>query len=167
MLAGDRAAAARRARGGDVLFRRAQRWVLLAGQLPLAIAGDGLFPRAFGRLSARGVPARGIVIGSVLSTILIAMNYSREPRRALHVHHPARDAQHADSLRLLRARRVPDPDGPDGTRSRANLGGSIAAALAFGYALWAIAGAGADVVYWGFLLLIAGLPVYVWGPRRR
>src|SRR4029453_9157232 len=33
--------------------------------------------------------------------------------------------------------------------------------LAFAYSLWAIAGAGADVVYWGFLLLIAGLPVYV------
>ena len=33
---------------------------------------------------------------------------------------------------------------------------------AFAYALWAIGGAGADVVYWGFLLLMAGLPVYVW-----
>jgi basic amino acid/polyamine antiporter, APA family len=35
------------------------------------------------------------------------------------------------------------------------------AALAFAYSLLAIAGAGAEVVYWGFLLLIAGLPVYV------
>jgi len=39
-------------------------------------------------------------------------------------------------------------------------------ALAFVYSLWAISGAGADVVYWGFLLLMAGLPVYVWVIRK-
>ena len=35
------------------------------------------------------------------------------------------------------------------------------AAIAFAYSLWAVAGAGAETVYWGFLLLMAGLPVYV------
>jgi len=35
------------------------------------------------------------------------------------------------------------------------------AAIAFAYSLWAMAGAGAEAVYWGFLLLMAGLPVYV------
>jgi hypothetical protein len=30
-----------------------------------------------------------------------------------------------------------------------------------------IGGAGADVVYWGFLLLLSGLPVYVWVVRHR
>jgi len=39
-------------------------------------------------------------------------------------------------------------------------------ALAFLYSLWAISGAGADVVYWGFLLLMAGLPVYVGVVRK-
>ena len=34
-------------------------------------------------------------------------------------------------------------------------------ALAFLYALWAIAGAGHEIVYWGFLLLLAGIPVYI------
>jgi amino acid transporter len=29
------------------------------------------------------------------------------------------------------------------------------------YSLWAIYGAGADVVYYGFLLLLAGVPVFV------
>jgi APA family basic amino acid/polyamine antiporter len=48
---------------------------------------------------------------------------------------------------------------------RQPLGPSIVAALAFAYSLWAIGGAGAEVVYWGFLLLIAGLPVYVWVVR--
>jgi APA family basic amino acid/polyamine antiporter len=34
--------------------------------------------------------------------------------------------------------------------------------MAFGYSLWAIAGAGYEVVFKGFLLLLAGIPVYVW-----
>ena len=37
----------------------------------------------------------------------------------------------------------------------------VIAAIAFAYALWAIYGAGADVVYYGFLLLVGGVPVYV------
>jgi len=36
------------------------------------------------------------------------------------------------------------------------------AAIGFLYSLWAIAGAGQETVYWGFLLLMAGLPFYVW-----
>ena len=39
---------------------------------------------------------------------------------------------------------------------------ALVALLAFGYSLWAIAGAGYEVVFKGFLLLLAGIPVYVW-----
>jgi len=39
---------------------------------------------------------------------------------------------------------------------------AVIALLAFGYSLWAIAGAGYEVVFKGFLLLLAGIPVYVW-----
>ena len=38
--------------------------------------------------------------------------------------------------------------------------------LAFVYSLWTIAGSGRDTVYWGFLLLMAGVPVYVWNKWR-
>ena len=36
------------------------------------------------------------------------------------------------------------------------------AAAGFLYSAWAIYGAGADTVFYGFLLLVAGIPVYVW-----
>jgi APA family basic amino acid/polyamine antiporter len=39
---------------------------------------------------------------------------------------------------------------------------ALVALLAFGYSLWAIAGAGYEVVFKGFLLLLAGIPIYVW-----
>ena len=52
----------------------------------------------------------------------------------------------------------------------ARLRGAVTiAVLAFVYSLWAIGGSGRDTVYWGFLLLMAGIPVYVWivWSRRR
>lgn len=45
------------------------------------------------------------------------------------------------------------------------IGTAVIASLAFLYSLWAIGGAGIDAVYWGFLLLLAGLPVYIWVVR--
>jgi amino acid transporter len=39
--------------------------------------------------------------------------------------------------------------------------------LAFLYSFVAIVGAGQETVYWGFLPLIAGVPVYVWINSRR
>ena len=44
---------------------------------------------------------------------------------------------------------------------------AILSLAAFGYSLWAIAGAGPEIVYWGFLLLMSGVPVYVWVQRNQ
>ena len=44
---------------------------------------------------------------------------------------------------------------------------AVVSAVAFGYALAAVAGAGADTVYYGFLMLLAGLPLLVWVRRGR
>jgi len=32
----------------------------------------------------------------------------------------------------------------------------------FVYALWAIGGSGRDAVFWGIILILAGMPFYVW-----
>jgi APA family basic amino acid/polyamine antiporter len=37
----------------------------------------------------------------------------------------------------------------------------VVATLAFAYSVWAIAGAGEDIVTKGFVLLLAGIPVYI------
>jgi amino acid transporter len=47
-------------------------------------------------------------------------------------------------------------------RERLTTGMKAVAGTAFAYALWAVAGAGQETVFWGFLLLMAGLPVFVW-----
>ena len=52
-------------------------WILVAGQMPLAIADDGLFPKMFAYRGAANTPVRGILLSATLSTVLIGMNYTQ------------------------------------------------------------------------------------------
>ncbi|MDH4063138.1 MAG: amino acid permease [Acidobacteriota bacterium] len=141
-------------------------WILMVGQMPLAIADEGLFPKAFAKRAASGTPSRGIVIAAVLSTTLIGMNYSQGlvtlfTRIILLATLSTLLPYVFSSLScFVRA------DGGAGM-PRLTRRTSIIAAGAFIYAMVAIAGAGQDVVYLGFLLLLAGLPVFVWVKRTR
>jgi APA family basic amino acid/polyamine antiporter len=51
-------------------------WTMICAEMPLAAAKDGLFPRAFGRLSRRGVPAFGIVASTLLASLFMVMSYA-------------------------------------------------------------------------------------------
>ena len=51
-------------------------WTLMLGQVPMAAARDGAMPAVFAQVSARGVPARGLVISVGLSTALIVLEVS-------------------------------------------------------------------------------------------
>jgi basic amino acid/polyamine antiporter, APA family len=132
-------------------------WALMAAQLPMAAAADGLFPAVFGQLSGRGTPARGMIVAGVLATALVAMNYSRGLVAlftfiillcTLSTLVPYVFCSLAVWL-------MPGQPRPRG-------GAALVSVLAFVYAMFAIGGAGAETVFYGFLLLLAGLPVYVW-----
>jgi APA family basic amino acid/polyamine antiporter len=137
-------------------------WILLQGQVPLAAARDGVFPGVFGRVNDAGVPIVGLLVSSILVTILVATNYAGGLvalftfailLATLATLIPYAYAAMAE-LMLFATDRA--------RFSMRNLTVDvIVALLAFGYALWAIAGAGADVVLKGTLLFLAGIPVYV------
>ena len=50
-------------------------WIMICAEMPLAAAGDGLFPANFKRISKKGVPAYGIVASTVLASVAMAVNY--------------------------------------------------------------------------------------------
>jgi APA family basic amino acid/polyamine antiporter len=143
-------------------------WILLQGQMPLAVAMDGLFPQVFSRLSSRGTPVPGLVISSILITGLMALNFT------------ASLVEQFTFLILLATicTLIPyvlsaiselvifvrDREKFSGERL---TGASVIAVLALAYSLWAIVGAGRDTVFWGFLLLLAGVPFYWLQLRRR
>jgi basic amino acid/polyamine antiporter, APA family len=137
-------------------------WILIQGQMPYAIAKDKLFPAVFSKENKKGVPARGIIISSILVSILMSMNYTRglvEQFKflilltTLTVLIPYLFSTAAYIIIKLENRYL-----KPGTRWFSTI---VLASLTFLFSLWAIAGSGPEIVYWGLLLLLAGVPFYV------
>jgi APA family basic amino acid/polyamine antiporter len=131
-------------------------WTLMAGQLPMAAADGGLFPPLFAKLSSRGTPARGMIVAGVLASVLVGLNYSRD----------LVDLFTFIILLCTLGTLVPYVFCSLAVwllpRQRFSGVAKAVSIFAFVYAMFAIGGAGADTVFYGFLLLMAGLPVYVW-----
>src|SRR5690606_9092817 len=134
-------------------------WLLVQGQIPLAAARDGLFPARFAAVSERGTPVFGLVFSSALASLLLVMNYTKGLvgqftfillLATLNTLVPYVVCSMAElSMKIRNGERIHWPL-------------VLLSAGAFVYSLWAIAGAGQEIVYWGFMLLVAGLPVFVW-----
>lgn len=136
-------------------------WILLQGELPFAMARDGVFPRPFARESARHTPVFALVTTSVLVTLLILANFHGTMARVftfmiLLSTSASLVAYLVCSLALLVLMRR----GALGEARKGTAGLAAAAALGALYSLWAIAGAGKEATAWGAALLAAGLPVY-------
>jgi APA family basic amino acid/polyamine antiporter len=139
-------------------------WTLIGGEMPRAVALDGVFPAIFARLSARGRPAFGIIVSAALATILVALNANQNLVAiftfVLLLSTLGTLLPYA--LTALAGLLIRRADGSRVTETRRDI---AVAFLAFAFSLWAVAGAGTDVVYWGFLLMLTGVPVYVWAVR--
>ena len=126
-------------------------WILMQGELPWAMARDGVFPAWLARLSRRGTPARAHVVASLLLTAVLALNQSLSMVDLfgfliLLATTAALVAYLVCSLAAIRLgvgpRLVPV---------------YLLAAL---FSLWAIWGAGAEAMKWGAVLLVSGIPLY-------
>lgn len=135
-------------------------WTLIVGQLPLAVARDGLFPPTFARVTASGTPATGMIIAGVITSLLVGFNFTRGlvDLFTFIILLSTLSTLVPYAFCSLAAFRL--------GRASITHGFRVVAGLAFTYALWAIGGAGQETVYWGFLLLMSGLPVFVWITRR-
>ncbi|WP_273565442.1 amino acid permease [Maribacter halichondriae] len=140
-------------------------WILVQGQIAMSIAKDNLFPTLFKKENKNGVPIMGLVVGSILTSIVMLMNYTDGLvdqfkflilLTALCVLIPYLFSSAAYVLIKMQRK-----NGATKWIPIIALGG-----LAFAYSLWAVYGAGEKAVFWGFLLLLAGIPLYVWMKRR-
>jgi APA family basic amino acid/polyamine antiporter len=135
-------------------------WTLLMGQVPMAAADDRLFPAWFGRRSSRGVPAAAIVISATLASALVLVQVSGS-------------AGFAAIYALIVALATLTAVIPYAFCALAGvlIGGrarvSIIEIVAFIFSLFVIYGCGAEAVLYGLLLLLLGIPVYVWQRREQ
>ncbi|MBL8893398.1 MAG: amino acid permease [Rhizobiales bacterium] len=141
-------------------------WTLLMGQVPMAAARDGLFPPLFGRLSARNVPAIGIITSALLATILVLLQavgssgfsaiykliVGLSTMTAVIPYAFCALAGSLVSARLSGGARIPRV--------------TIIELIAFIFAMFTLYGCGAEPVLYGMVLLLLGIPVFVWQRRR-
>lgn len=146
-------------------------WILLQGRVPLAAAEDGMFPAPFAKVHGeRRTPVFGLVVSSVLASALLLMNYTKGL---------------VDAFTFVILLATLTTLVPYAYSAAAQLWlwlvegetfkpahvvrDAVVAFLAFAYSVWAIAGAGEDIVTKGFVLLLAGVPVYIgmrWWQQR-
>ncbi len=132
-------------------------WVLLQAEVPYALAKRGVFPSWFAKENGRGVPVRAQIAGCILTTALIAANYTRGLTELFAF--MALLATAATLVLYLVASLV-------ALRliARGTLRGATLAALALVgalYSVWTFYGAGREATGWGAVLLATGIPVYL------
>lgn len=138
-------------------------WILLQALVPLAAARDGLFPKVFAKTDKKGTPVPGLLISAIAMTLLLSLTL-----------HDSLVKQFTLIILLATfSQLIPyfftacaelyflfkQPEEFNGKRFARYI---ILTGLAAAYALWAIAGAGQDVMAYGLLLFLAGVPVYAW-----
>jgi APA family basic amino acid/polyamine antiporter len=138
-------------------------FTLLCGQVPYGAATDHIFPSALGKLSRFGTPANALVLSNLLASLLIVVNLHRGLIETFTLITllasattlvPYAICSVAELMIYLRR----------GTTIAAGAGLWKVIALGaagFAYAFGALFGAGMETIFWGFLLLVAGVPIHV------
>ena len=138
-------------------------WILLTARVSLAAADDGLFPKPFGRIDGkRATPVVGLLVSSALTSALVLYGWNESFANrftdvvllatwmTLIAYAYAAAAEivlfFRERERFAWARLARD---------------TMVAALAFAYSVWAIWGSGEEWLAKGFMLLLFGIPVYV------
>lgn len=132
-------------------------WVMCQGELPAAMARDGLFPAFLGKAAPNGTPRNAHLFTTCLLTVVILMNSSRSMA-----------AMFEFLIVLTTAIVLVMYLGCAAAAARLVAKGEMMGSAAFKaiiclatlYSLWTIYGAGWEALGWGLVLLLAGLPVF-------
>jgi len=130
--------------------------ILILGQIPMAVALDGLAPKVFSKRNLGGSSNISLLMAASLATILLMMNYSQGLIQMFEF------LATMSTLAILVPLLVSAIAELKHSFSNARAWASVALVGAV-YSLFAIFGSGINVVLWGLLIFFAGLPVYYIG----
>tara|TARA_R110000868_G_scaffold35549_4_gene127436 strand:- start:36420 stop:37745 length:1326 start_codon:yes stop_codon:yes gene_type:complete len=134
--------------------------IFLSGQLPMAVALDRLAPKFLARQNNGGAPTWSLLISLVLGSLLLVANYSRGLVGAFTF------LLMMSTLALLMPLLVSAVAELRQSWKSARSWGIIALLAAL-YSTFAIFGSGLEVLFWGMVLMIVGLPVYFLGRQGK
>jgi basic amino acid/polyamine antiporter, APA family len=139
-------------------------WILTTARSAFGAAEDKLFPSVFGKIHPKFMtPVNSLVISGICANILLILNYVGSLNSAFNfmlllatlAFLPAYSFAAAAEIVLLK-------------KHSANfniwnfLKNSFVALLAFAYSIYAIYGTGSEVVMYGFILMLIGIPFYLY-----
>ena len=139
-------------------------WILTTARSAFGASKDKLFPEIFGKIHPKYMtPVNSLIISGLVANVLLILNYMGTLSTAFNfmllmatmAFLPAYAFSAAADIVLLKNR-------SSDFNLFSFLKNSFFALLAFGYSVYAIYGTGAKVVMYGFILMLAGLPVYLY-----
>lgn len=138
-------------------------FILVQGQVPFAMAKDKLFPSFFGRQNKKGVPMNGVIVSSLIITLLMFMNNSKNLANQfkllilLSTFFTLLPYLFTTvSYLIIRAKQSTT------FKKSKTISAILLSIVAFSFSMWMIIGAGQEIVYWGFIMLMMGVPFYVY-----
>jgi len=135
-------------------------WILITSYMPMTMANDRLFPKVFAKKNKKGFPYLSLLLGSILTSFVMTMNYTDGL------------VDRFEFLILLTTLSTLIPYffvsvsyilfHVEKRLFKINSFRSVILGL-FGslYSLWAIFGSGIDSIFYGTILLIVGIPIYL------
>lgn len=139
-------------------------WILTTARSAYGASKDRLFPPMFARIHPKYLtPVTSLIISGLAANILLVLNYMGTLSSAFNfmlllatlAFLPAYAFSAAADIVLLK-------NHSSDFNFFSFLKNSFFALLAFGYSIYAIYGTGAKVVMYGFILMLAGIPVYLY-----
>lgn len=139
-------------------------WLLSTARVAYAAGKDGMFPEFFAKVHPKyNTPYVAIIIGSVLVNALLLLNYNKTTNAAFNFiillatlsFLPIYAMTSAADMILI-------------VKKEKNFNlwnfikNSFIPLVGFLYACWTIYGSGAETVMYGFLLMLAGVPFYIY-----
>lgn len=139
-------------------------WILTTARSAYGASEDKLFPKAFGKIHPKfKTPAASLIISGIVANILLVMNYVGSLKSAFDFMILLATLAFLPSYSFAAAAEIVLLVKHSKEFNIWNfLKNSFIALLTFAYSIYAIYGTGAEVVMYGFILMLIGIPVYLY-----
>ena len=143
-------------------------WILSTARVAYAAGVDGVFPKFFGELHPKyGTPVNSLIIGSILVNILLVMNYQKGMVSAFTFITILATLSFLPVYLLSVSAEIMLLFKEEKDFSfKIFIKKSIIPLMAFAYSIWTIYGSGAETVMWGFILMLVGIPFYIYNYHK-
>lgn len=144
-------------------------WIFATARVSYAAGEGGIFPKVFAKVHPKyNTPYASLIIGSVLTNVLLLMNYTKSMLSAFNfimllatvAYLPVYAFAAASEIKLMLRENK-------SMKLKMIIRKGITPCLGLIYAFWAMAGSGIEVCLYGLLLAVMGIPFYIYVKKKK